>query len=268
MRLIRFTLRADRPDTGWLALCFGRYSMRIMNLPWDLLLQLIGWGGPAAGIAINILIRQRRRSKELQKLLEGFPFASIREARDGSIGIKGRVHPLELIRAPLSGAQVVGYRVKLERRIGLYGWSIIADVSVVNDFELRDTTGCALIKSSSNQLVLKRTLRKKIRLTDPHPRDVLSFVSCHMDCLQEPIGDNVLLRWSEFLLQSDDEVLICGDAKRELDTRQQVLSYREPPTRLIILPRANSYLLILDYQCFDLLKRFFFRTELPPLQPD
>jgi hypothetical protein len=208
-------------------------------------------------IAIVVLVWRGVRSRTgLRRLLAGGPLRPLHAVRAGRVYVQGRASSATQLNAPLSGDQVIGYRVLVERRDGQSEWTRLVDHSEVTDFELHEETGAALVCGEGAVLLitqeaeelplLEGQLRKgRSRLPDL----VVALLQAH--CHYTPAEHEAeRMRWSEFQLTEGGQVYVVGEATITL-ARDGRLShggaaYRATPTRTQIKGSAKRPLLICD----------------------
>jgi hypothetical protein len=224
---------------------------------------VVGAGVMAALWGVVVAVRSGRLSR-LRRQLESYEVSLVRDVREGRVAVEGAARPAEaLLHAPFSGREVIGFRVKVEQaqqKGDEYGWRTLVDECHVREFEVEDPTGRALIHPVKYQLILRRTSRQADGLFRMAPPEVLDLLRRRLQSVQRWNR----LRWSEFLLEPGENVLACGGARRELDARQEVRSYREAPTRVIIAAPSRGTLLIADQHHRELIGSLSEETDLPP----
>ena len=171
----------------------------------------LGALGYAAGLVVDYAIRLKHAALLRRSLVDArlVPIGSIRRA--GQVALEGRVVPIQLMRSPVSGTEVVGYRLTLVDRRG----EVVADLERVNDFELADPSGRALVRPRPCVCVFE---------PEPDPRTLFA-----LELAQPPLDElldlcalpaNVIgrapLRAVEHLLRPGDTALVIGRAELEV----------------------------------------------------
>jgi hypothetical protein len=208
-------------------------------------------------IAIVVLVWRGVRSRTgLRRLLAGGPLRPLHAVRAGRVYVQGRASSATLLTAPLSGDQVIGYRVLVERRDG-QEWIRLMDHTEVTDFELHEETGAALVCGEDAVLLiteeagalplLEGQLHGKGRSQLPQLLVALLQAHCHYTPAEH---EAARMRWSEFQLVEGGQVYVVGEAAVTL-ARDGRLShggaaYRATPTRTQIKGSAKRPLLICD----------------------
>jgi hypothetical protein len=113
----------------------------------------------AAGLATAFGFKLYFRAQQIRRLkerIESFPWQAIATAREGRIAVQGVARAGELLRAPLSGREVIGFRVKVEQysKDRRSHWQTLVDMSEVNAFQVQDSTGIASVQPVFSSLIL------------------------------------------------------------------------------------------------------------------
>ena len=218
----------------------------------------------SAGVSAARLARQRRRVQALRERIASFRLRLVARTGEGRAAIQGRARPLELLRAPLSGAAVIGFRVKVEHlgRSRRSRWTTLVDVSEVAPFEVEDSTGRALVRPTESQLLLELETIKESGFFTSAPPELEELLQRHGETSRGFVLQKKL-RWSEYLLEPGEQVFACGKARREPDPGAEGGGFREAPTRLVLEAPEEGPMLIADRLPGRLL-RALEHADLPP----
>jgi hypothetical protein len=184
------------------------------------------------------------------------PLATLREGR---AVIEGRASPLELLRAPISGAEVIGFRVTVERarQRGDEGswWEEVFDYALIRDFEIDDGSARVLVRTAGARLILEREYRRRSGLLNDVPPQLRHLLSQRGRGLGSWLSSEQL-RWSEAFLEPGEVVCVSGHARLELDPGAAGSGYRAAPQRTVIGPPADGPLIVVDRSRSAFLKEF------------
>jgi hypothetical protein len=228
-------------------------------------MELAGIVVVAAIAGCGWLIWRSWRLQRLQQSLEAYPIVSIRQAGEGPLAVEGRALALETMVAPFSAKTVIGFRVKVEQaRSDGEGttWETLVDLSELQDFEVEDGTGRALVRAVDYELLLDREERQTNGILTSVPDAVEAFLRHHGETSHGWIF-NKSLRWAEYLLEPGEAVFVTGRGRRELDPRQEVDNLRQAPTRLVVDPPSDGPIVVADRLREELLRGLSL-GDLPP----
>ncbi len=194
---------------------------------WKIILGLLGGGlffaafiflGPYMFIFIiafivlsKILPNPTNRFLQLQSIL---PTSNIRSMAMGLIEVEGKVQRIDYLLAPINSKQCIGYRYTIEDidkdSDGRTSYSIVKDITVCNDFHMVDDTGQVIVKGGD-----------------------LEFLWVDMEDRYSSGGK----RYTQYLLQDGDEMLLVGKASKE---DQETIIEKEEIKKIFMIAPVSS----------------------------
>jgi hypothetical protein len=214
----------------------------------------------AATVVLLIVrrVRRARRVNRLKEVLGRHPIVPVGRAKSGPLVIQGRARALETLVAPLSGKQVIGYRVRVERiyrganNAPTYAPQV--EETRVADFEVEDSTGNALVRASGSRMVLELESQSKTGL---FKRGLPATVDALLDA--HGVEREVLIpgeyRWSEWLLEAGETVFAYGHA---------FPPERGTPHNTVVGSAQGGELFVADLPREDLLRSLTAKSDLAP----
>jgi hypothetical protein len=222
----------------------------------------------AAGMATVFgyrLYARAQRVRRLRERIESFPWQAIATAREGRAAVQGVARAGELLRAPLSGREVIGFRVKVEHQDSSNRnarWLTLVDISEVNAFQVQDSTGTAWVEPSFSSLILALESQGRNGMFSSAPPELEQLLNKHGETTRGWIFEKAL-RWSEYLLEPGERVYVGGHARREIDHALATAGYRDTPTRLVINSPDDGPMIISDSLRRDLIESLGMSSDLP-----
>ena len=188
------------------------------------LIPLIWYGTWATGVGVKKLLRSYNP-----------PAAGALPA--GKVWLKGEVIPSgDLLRAPLSGEQVLAWRLIVSQRwpniAGQEAFKELLDVEDAVDFRLRHEEGEALVRANGVANLLDASLLNWTPQGDSYkPTDrLLSILKRRQVVPTEDIMGQVYVRFVELGVLPGDEYSVAGTAGSEADpTPLASATGRRPP---------------------------------------
>jgi hypothetical protein len=224
---------------------------------------LISLALPISIAIIQDLADHHAALKKMCRQLESFPLTPINQAIGGRVVIQGRARARKSLIAPISGKQVIAYRILWERFDGS-GWEKVFDLSDATDFVVEDASGRVLVNAKGKfRLLLKKQPCQKFPASPSTALKLFLAKRGIQDCENEPLRDGEEIHLSEFLLEPDHDVVVFGQARRITDARGEVTNYRAPPTRIEISKPSDGPLFIGDRPLADLLREIRYEMTLP-----
>ena len=171
------------------------------------------------------------------------PVTPLDRVTDGArVKIVGRLDagesPLE---APITGRACAAWSVEVQRAGA--GWETIVVEESAREFVLRDGSARpALIRASRAHVVFDADSWSAPGQPSPRMRN---FLARHRLPERRMLGEPILYRYVEGVLEPGEEITVVGVARLEIDPSGSAVSYREPPMRAL-LDAAAAPLWILD----------------------
>jgi len=186
-------------------------------------------------------LRQMVRQKTVQPL---------HDVTRGRVTVRGAVkHATAVLKAPLSGDPVVGYRVIVERRDGPNYWSQVVDQTQVVDFKLEEDGAVAIVEGHRAMLVLSQAVTEKRTSDNVIPQLVQDLLNSFCQVAPEP-HQAYRFRWIELTLVEGERVYVTGKAfvTPASDGCQRSGSgvYRSTPTELRICSSDGRSVVVSD----------------------
>lgn len=230
-----------------------------------------GWGAIFVGAAVGSIfensvlprIQEHRTRKLRRKQIAKANGTPIAEASDGLVLLRGKVVPRATLKAPVSGTACVGYQVFLRSNdLTDQNTGCFQAVRKIEEFELEDGTGRALIQPSSWralinefeleqgpekvlikpedwQAVFKETAKGPRENLPPHISDAIMPISAY------PIDvDLNAVHYFETSLMPDEEIYVWGHGYWIQDTNSAEAGYREVARRLVVTAAVDFPILI------------------------
>jgi hypothetical protein len=212
----------------------------------ELLDDLARVGDPAAA-------RQRLDRRELIPALKGTPRSTVHALDPCAprVGVEGHARALKTTTAPLSGEQVIGYRIQIYGRGRHVYPSIHVDRSHLEAFALVDQTGSALVRGGHNVLLARPRSFPEL-LFDPDNTGLARLIESAGYSSTDLVGAR-RLSCIERVLRSDGEVFVCGAPEAVVGVGEGAPGYREPPGHVALGPPAGQRLIVADCQLGALL---------------
>jgi hypothetical protein len=190
----------------------------------------------------------RRRSRVLARRISGLPSSPPRPDANQQLLLRGRLEPLELLLAPLSGSRVAGYRVLVE--IPATSWinrRVVVDYSRMAASVFRPEGGepLAVAGGAVDLLVEAACLEGRRRagsVDDPQGfPDPLVTVLADRAQIRAEATDPHRYRWAEYHLHGQEELQIAGRVSRQ--TSDQPVAASQPEL-VIEAPSPDERLLV------------------------
>ena len=190
-----------------------------------------GWAG---------MWSRSRAIRRVRRLLKSCAELPVEQLQEGIALACGTVVPRQTLTAPLSGEQVIGYRLKAEQfsdvDYGYQRWKPLLDITRMGDFELADGTGRALVRVEHARLLLLLADNDQLLTEKISPGTLKTRLgACGIELQEEP-PDEGAVYLTEYHLAPDTRACALGPATRRLDPGQESQNYREAPTRLVVEP--------------------------------
>lgn len=227
-------------------------------MEWAIALAL-AVGIPAATLGAR-LVRSWRIRRGIRAMLKKTPLRSIREVSAGRelVAIQGKLRPLRTIQCPLTGAPVIGYRISIsfvqpsdsEHSMTHHQAFELAQIA---PFEVVDDSAMALVRGQPFLLLAQPHQRSKYQLAVDLTRPELAQMVLEQGFSTTDLvmAKDVTCTWRQ--LQPHSTVYVLGQAIREADLGGEVLSYREPPSRLVLQPPTRGPMLVADCRLVELM---------------
>jgi len=201
-------------------------------------------------IVAGVYFSKNARIKRALRKVKAIPIAQV---KDGAAAkVVGKLGCLGVpLRAPLTGRPCAYYEVVVEehRRRGKHShWVTVIHERNLVDFLLRDQSGKALVKIATAQVALVMDAHfKSGTFNDAHPA-LEAYLASHGQ-KSEGWLFNRNLRYREGVLEPEESVAVCGQARWEPDPEPDpgmATGYRESPMRLLLGPAPEIGLLVSD----------------------
>lgn len=205
-------------------------------------LQILGAVlGVAAGVVGSVLWWSRLRitGRRLRRMRA----TPIGDARSGElVKIVGRVRMGDRpLRAPLSGRVCACWEVTIESRPpDPLQHRVLASEARATDFYLQDDSGRARVDMSRGGVLLVPDLTIDMADRDPRRDQVLARFGLLAG------ADLVHMVCREAVVEENESVLACGQARFEADPFGLGGTYREAPRVLVVAPPRSSPVLVSD----------------------
>jgi hypothetical protein len=176
--------------------------------------------------------------------LESVPLSSIAEVPEGIAAVEGRARARQLVHSPVSGIPCIGFHVLIEvDDVDVIGRTSSLDVVRINPFDVVDPTGRAEVDTSHCTPIWGFEYKQSsdragslvapvIRLLSPEEKKWLNRFE--------------RFTWSEFYLEPDEPVYVCGRVQHSVDPDARAIHYRENAYRPSIHPMEDGTLIIAD----------------------
>jgi len=189
-----------------------------------------------------------RRLRRIKACFEDHKLREIAGLAPGDWLVQGRAVALNTTSALLSGRPVIGYRLLVEHLMnrGQHGsWRSVFDHAEINDFEVDDGTGRALVRAAGARIIFKQEYRKKSGLFQSIPPSLERLLD-HNGIPHKGWLFDETFRWSEYFLEPGEDVSVYGQARHEVDGGRQAAGYRDLPSRWVMGPPEEGPMIIVD----------------------
>ncbi len=200
--------------------------------------------------------QQRLDQRELIPVLERAPRSTVHalDPCGPRVGVEGHAQALKTTTAPLSGEQVIGYRIQIYGRGRQVYPSIHVDLSHLEAFALVDETGSALVRGG-REVLLARARSFPELLFDPDHAGLTRLFERAGYSSSDLVGAR-RLSCIERVLRPDGEVFVCGAPGAVVGIGEGVSGYREPPGRVALRAPPGQRLIVADCRLGALLGSF------------
>lgn len=213
----------------------------------------------AAAVPIRALYRRSMGASlsRIQRDLRTHDVDPLGRLGEGPVQVRGVAQPLSTLSGPYSGDQVIAYRLLVEQRDQSSTWPLFEE-SVAVDFELVDeATGArAMVKAESALLILSHRTCWGPGVAHL-PEAVQAGLAAHSQ--YSPSREAAAkIRWCEYQLLGDDEVLVQGAAALVPSASSRFISgstpYRAAPLMPVIQQDSHHPLVIISQEAAALLR--------------
>lgn len=164
----------------------------------------------------------KRAARQVQRRLAATLPAPTLPPQLERLQLVGKVVEPQWVVAPLTGAQVVGYRILIET-VGRYWMNrqVLVDHCVVGDFFLRGEGGKHFVKGSNARLIAEescfsgRRTGGSVDQPKAFPEQVVAVLADRAQFRAE-VQDGRHYRWHEYHLHEGDEVFVDGSSGYEM----------------------------------------------------
>lgn len=173
--------------------------------------------GPVLGVVVYLFLRGRRRLAALHRRLGGTRPATTGRLGDGAIALWGRCRASERLKAPFSGVEVCGYRVRVVElqgqmtTTGIAREKVVMDTTRVAELVLQDEEGEVPIDGKDAVLVGADALYGDTGLLQGGPpEEVTSYLAAYGHFGAPGMGLGRKLCWYEYRIEPGATILVVG----------------------------------------------------------
>jgi hypothetical protein len=167
------------------------------------------------------------------------------------VQIYGRARARRTVRCPLTDKAVIGYRVRIEILDDDDVWKPMVDETRLQEFEVYDDSGEALVHWLGPQLFLRERAAGHLGSDVKRPtfRRLLRIPPAWV-----PPLENERIHYWATIIPHDGEVFVCGRPFTRANQRGATLGYRALPKQLVLRSTGGSPLLLANCSKEELLK--------------